>query len=86
MKLMHPHERESFQRMCRDCCREAVHQVVQRIDLSDPISNALKDVNHVKILDDSAVVKSGAVHAKGFPRIIKSKVIDSGVPFLLMIL
>uniref|UniRef100_UPI00358E6B22 uncharacterized protein isoform X4 n=1 Tax=Myxine glutinosa TaxID=7769 RepID=UPI00358E6B22 len=74
MKLMLPHERESFQRRCRDWCREAVRQILQRIDLSDPVLNALKDVNHVKILNGSADVRSGAVLAKGFPRISSSKV------------
>ncbi|KAK4315487.1 hypothetical protein Pmani_013402 [Petrolisthes manimaculis] len=74
MKLMLPHERESFQRRCRDWCREAVRQILQRIDLSDPVLKALKDVNHVKILDASADVKSGSVLARGFPRISSSKV------------
>ncbi|KAK4320307.1 hypothetical protein Pmani_008813 [Petrolisthes manimaculis] len=74
MKLMLPHERESFQRRCRDWCREAVHQILQGIDLSDPVLKALKDVNHVKILDASADVKSGSVLARGFPRISSSKV------------
>ncbi|KAK3891156.1 hypothetical protein Pcinc_004946 [Petrolisthes cinctipes] len=74
MKLMLPHERESFQSRCRDWCREAVRQILQRIDLSDPVLKALKDVNHVKILDASADVKSGSVLARGFPRISSSKV------------
>lgn len=74
MKLMLPHERESFLRRCRDWSREAVRQILQRIDLSDPFLNALKDVNHVKIMDGSADVRSGAILAKGFPRISLSKV------------
>ncbi|KAK4321058.1 hypothetical protein Pmani_008109 [Petrolisthes manimaculis] len=56
MKLMLPHERESFQRRCR----EAVRQILQRIDLPDPVLKALKDVNHVKILDASADHHSNA--------------------------
>lgn len=74
MKLMLPHERESFLRRCRDWSREAVRQILQRIDLSDPVLNASKDVNHVKIMDGSADVRSGAILAKGFPRISLSKV------------
>lgn len=47
---------------------------LQRIDLSDPVLIALKDVNHVKILDGSADVRSGGILAKGFPRISLTKV------------
>lgn len=74
MKLTVSHERESFLSRCRDWCKEAVRLILQRIDLSDPVLNALKYVNHVKIMDGSADVRSGAILAKGFLRISLSKV------------
>lgn len=74
IKLMLPHERESFLRRCRNWYREAVRQILQRINLSDPVLNALKDVNHVKILNGSADIRSGTVLSKGFPSISSSKV------------
>lgn len=72
--LMLPHEREGFLTRCRDWCREAVRQILRRIDLPNPVLNALKDVDHVKILDGRADVSSGGILAKGFPRMSSSKV------------
>lgn len=71
---MLPHERESFLRRCRDWCREAVRQITQRIDLSDPVLIAFKDVDHVRILEGSVDIKSAGVLAQRFPRISLSKV------------
>lgn len=66
---MPPHSRDSFLKRCRDWCREAVRQILQRIDLSDPVLRALRDVDHSRLLDGSADIKSGGILAKGFPRI-----------------
>ncbi|GFO36487.1 hypothetical protein PoB_006299200 [Plakobranchus ocellatus] len=49
LKQLKPHEQESFLTRCRDWHREAVKQILQRVDLTRPLYHALKDVNQRRI-------------------------------------
>ena len=49
---MLPHERESFVNQCCEWYREAVKQMLKRIDLSDPVLLALKDIEVSAILNE----------------------------------
>ena len=70
VKLLLPHERESFLKRCRDWYREAVRQLLARINVADPILLAMKDVNHKAILNESAERVSAGVLARGLPRLL----------------
>ena len=72
VQTMVPHERESFLKRCRDWYREAIKQILTRIDASDPVLVALKDVNHRNILNGNAQTRSAGVLAKGLPRLLDS--------------
>lgn len=68
VKTMMPYQRESFFTRCRDWYRVAVRQILQRIDVSSPILEALKDVNHNAILKGTAEIKSTGSLASKLPR------------------
>ncbi len=50
--------------------KEAVHQILTRIDIANPVLVALKDVNHFSILNGNAEVRSCVILAKGLPRLV----------------
>ena len=64
------HEKDSFLKRCRDWYREALRQILNRINIADPILQALKDVNHKAILNGSAAKVSAGVLARGLPRLL----------------
>jgi hypothetical protein len=70
MKSLLPHEKDSFLTQCRDWYREAVRQILNRVDVADPVLMALKDVNHKAILNGSADKMSAGVLAKGLTRLL----------------
>ena len=70
VKSMKPHERESFLTRCREWFRVAVKQILLRIDVSDPLLEAFKDVSHVAILKKTAALNSAAVMFRKFSRVL----------------
>ena len=70
MKSFLPHEKESFLKRCRDWYKEALRQILKRVDVADPILLALKDVNHKAILNGNAEKMSAGVLARGLPRLL----------------
>ncbi|CAM1331742.1 Uncharacterised protein r2_g4065 [Pycnogonum litorale] len=72
LEQMVPHERESFLKRCRDWYREAVNQILKRIDVSDPVLIALKDVNHANTINGNAEIRSAGILARGLPRLLDS--------------
>ena len=69
IQKMVPHERESFLTRCRNWYREAITQIKHRIDLSDPVLHAMKDINHHQILQDAAANHSSGQLAKCLPQL-----------------
>ena len=67
MKGMRPHEKESFLNRCRDWYREAVRQILERIDVSDPVLLALKDVESSTIMKGKANLSSAGIFAMNLP-------------------
>ena len=67
---MKPHERERFLTRCREWFRVAVKQILLRIDVSDPLLEAFKDVSQVVILKETAALNSAAVMFRKFSCIL----------------
>eukprot|EP00112_Aurelia_sp_Birch-Aquarium-sp1_P014236 Seg306.6 transcript_id=Seg306.6/GoldUCD/mRNA.D3Y31 product="Zinc finger protein 862" protein_id=Seg306.6/GoldUCD/D3Y31 len=69
MNGMRPHEKESFLKRCRDWYREAVRQILKRIDVSDPVLLALKDIESSAIMKGKVKLSSAGVLATKLPRL-----------------
>lgn len=61
LKQMKPHERESFLIRCRNFYREAIKQMLQRVDVGDIVLQSLQDVNHLRILKGEASQSTAGV-------------------------
>ena len=69
VKEMRPHEKESFLKRCRNWYREAVRQILKRVDVSDPVLNAMKDITPRVIVKDKAAQTAAGTLAKHLPRL-----------------
>ena len=47
---MVPHEKESFLLRCREWYKEAINQILMRVDLNDPVLLAICHLNNYKVI------------------------------------
>eukprot|EP00794_Sanderia_malayensis_P006444 gene6444-7174_t len=78
VKTMVPHERESFLTGCRNWYREAVHQILNRIDITDLVLKAVQSIHPATIVDRKAATDAAGVLALKLPRLSQAnfQVID----------
>lgn len=69
IKTMRPHEKEAFLSRCRDWYKEAVHQILARVNISDPILKAVQNIHPSAIIDGKASLDSASVLAKSLPQL-----------------
>ena len=67
MKGMRPHKKESFLKRCQDWYRVLVRQILKRIDVSDPVLLALKDIESSTILKGKDKLSSAGILAINLP-------------------
>ena len=60
IKIMPPHEKESFLSRCRDWHKEAVRQVQSCIDIDDPILTAIQNVHQLAMIEGTATLDAAA--------------------------
>ena len=60
IKIMPPHEKESFLSRCRDWYKEAVRQVQSRNDIDDPILAAIQNIHQLAIIEGTATLDAAA--------------------------
>ena len=76
VKDMMPHAKESFLKRCRDWYREAIRQILIRIDFDNPLYAAIQDLEPKKIISGIARVDSGAQISKLCPRIVTNQKVN----------
>ena len=69
VKNMKPHQKESFLARCRDWYRKAIKEILKRVDITDPVLKAVKDVDHCSIINGTASIDTGAVLKSNLPRL-----------------
>ena len=67
-----PHQRESFLDKCRNWYREATKQLCQRIDLENPVLQAMQYLHPSAIVEGRASVSSAAKLAAGLPHTVNN--------------
>eukprot|EP00794_Sanderia_malayensis_P001634 gene1634-1812_t len=66
-----PHERERFSTRCRNWYREAVHQILNRIDITEPVLKAVQSIHQAVIVDRKAATDATGVLALKRPRLFQ---------------
>ena len=74
VKAMVPHEKGSFPSRCRNWYREAVRQILNRIDLTDPVLKALQSIHPAFITDKKAAMGAAGTLASKLPRLAQSNI------------
>lgn len=74
VKTMVPHEREGYLAQCRTWYREAIRQLLARIDLSDPVLKALEGLCPAAIVGGTASLGTASFLHSKFPRLTDANV------------
>ena len=69
MKLLLPHQKESFLIRCRDWYREAIKQLYLRLNFNDPVLKAVQFLHPTVIVEAKASISAVASIATGLPRL-----------------
>ena len=69
MKLLLPHQKESFLIRCRDWYREAITQLYLRFNFNDPALKAVQFLHPTVIVEAKASISAIASIATGLPRL-----------------
>ena len=74
---MRPHDRESFLTTGRAWYLEAVSQILRWIDLSDPVLNALQNIEPSAVVKGVASQTAAGVLARNLPRLSEGSSIQT---------
>eukprot|EP00795_Rhopilema_esculentum_P007329 gene7329-13060_t len=69
VKNMLPHQKEIFLARCCDSYRKAIKEILKRVDISDPVLKAVKDVDRCSIMNGTTSIDTGAVLKSNLPRL-----------------
>ena len=72
IKIMLPHEKESFLSRCRDWYKEAVCQVQSSIDIDDPILAAIQNIHQLAVIEGTATLDAAASLFANLPTLFKA--------------
>ena len=67
VKAMVPHEKERFLSLCHNWYREAFRQILNRIDLTNPVFKALQSIHPALITDGKAAMDAAGTLASKLP-------------------
>ena len=72
IKLMRPHEKESFLARCREWYIEALRQISSRINASDPVLKAMQSLNPLDVVNGKSSIDAISVLVTNLPQLMGS--------------
>eukprot|EP00794_Sanderia_malayensis_P014780 gene14780-16316_t len=69
IKVLKPHEKESFLSRCRGWLKEAITQILTRIDIEDPVLKAVQSIHQSELVSGKSSLDAASVLQQCLPRI-----------------